>query len=133
MAGLVSNRVRISVPVSGEEVVLICRRPTSAEMSDFLSKRFTAKGRKVHSHLYEAREELMAKILVDAENAEYETQQGERKPLNAQTVLSDEEKAYWSGILGKKVNGWFDLIPLSWLSSAAMAFEDPQPDDEEKN
>jgi hypothetical protein len=132
MPGVISNRVRIPVPVGGEEVILICRRPTAAETSGFLSRRFTQHGRKVKSKLYEAREELMAQILVDAENAEYETKNGERKPLNAQTVLSDEDKAYWSGILGKTVFNWFDLIPLSWLSSAAMTFEDSAPDGEEE-
>jgi hypothetical protein len=130
MAGLISNRVRIPIQVGGEDVVLICRRPTSAELNAFLSSRFMAHGRKVKSKLYDAREELMYKVLVDAENAEYETKAGERRPLHAQTVISDEDKAYWSGILGKQVSTWVDLIPLSWLSSGAMAFEDAQPEEE---
>lgn len=133
MAGLVSMRVRISVPVGEENVVLICRRPTAAELNAFLKERFEARGKKVRSHLYEAREELMRKVLVDAENAEYERKDGATAPLNSKTVLSDEDKAHWSSILGRKVETWIDLVPLSWLSSAAMHFEDAAPEGEEKN
>ncbi len=131
MPGLVSTKVRISVPIGNESVVLICRRPTAAELNAFLQRRFEAKGKKVKSHLYDAREELMYRILVDAENAEYEHKDGTTAPLNARTVLSEDDKAHWSSVLGKQVNTWIDLVPLSWLSSAAMHFEDPSPEDEE--
>jgi hypothetical protein len=130
MAVTISSRVRIPVPVGEETVVFICRQPSSAELSEFLGRRFTAKGRRVKSNLYDAREELMRKVLIDIEGAEFETKAGERKPLNAGAVLSDEDKGYWSDILGKPVTAWVHLIPLSWLSSAAMHFEDPAPEEE---
>ena len=133
MAGLIANKIRIPITAGGEEVILVCRRPTAVETSTFLSQRFTAQGRKVKSNLYAAREELMRKVLVDVENAQYETKAQELKPLTAQAVLSDEDKAYWSGILGKPVASWIDLIPLSWLSSGAMYFEDSAPEDAEGN
>jgi hypothetical protein len=131
MAAAIQTKVRISVPVGSETVVFVCRRPSAPELNAFLKQRFEAKGKKVKSHLYEAREELMYRILVDAENAEYEKKDGTMAPLNARTVLSDEDKAHWSSILGKTVSTWIDLIPLSWLSSAAMKFEDPEADEEE--
>jgi hypothetical protein len=130
MPVVVSQQIRITVPVGGETVTLICRRPSTSELNAFLKARFEAKGRKVKSHLYDAREELMYKILRDAQNAQYETASGETKDLNAQTVLTDEDKPHWSSILGKKVESWIDLVPLSWLSSAAMHFEDAQPEEE---
>jgi hypothetical protein len=131
MPAVISNRVRIPVPVGDDTVVFICRRPTAAEQSEFLSARFQAKGRKVKSHLYDARQDLIYKVLVDMEGAEYETKAGERQPLNARTLLSDEDKGYWAGILGEQVTSWVDLIPVSWLSSAAMFFEDPAPEEAE--
>ncbi len=125
MAVSITSKIRILVPVGDENVVLICRKPTAAEHSAFLKGRYEQKGRKVRDQSYDAREELMYKILVDAENAEYETAAGETKPLNSRTVLSDEDKSHWSRVLGKTVNSWIDLMPISWLSTAAMSFEEP--------
>jgi cytosine/adenosine deaminase-related metal-dependent hydrolase len=136
MAKAFATKIRIPIPVGDETVVMICRKPSTEELTKFLSQRFQAKGRKVQTHLYEAREELIDKVLVDVENAEYETPGGESRPLTAATVLTDEEKTFCAGVLGRKVESWKDLIPLSWKSSAAMHFEDPQPDSEgeaEKN
>ncbi|MFB3828960.1 MAG: hypothetical protein ACE15B_19495 [Bryobacteraceae bacterium] len=123
--------VRVKIPVGSEDVVLICRKPNAGELSQFLNARFVRKGRKIESRLIEARGEFIDRILVDAENVEYETAAGERKPLNRNTQLSEEDKAYAGGILGVKVESWKDLIALNWKSSAAMHFEDAAPEDEE--
>jgi hypothetical protein len=131
VSAVIGSTIAINIPVGDETVVLVCRRPTTQEQSKFLKDRFEAKGRKVKSHLYETRVALIDKILLDVKNAEYETASGERKPLNNGTSLADEDKRHWSGILGTTVETWRDLIPPSWKSSAAMRFEDPQPEDDE--
>ena len=115
---------RIAIDVNGDTVVFICRVPSATELSKFLNSRFETKRNKVKSCVYEAREEFINKIATDIENATYAGADGEEKPLNAQTVLSDQDKTYWSGILGVPVQTWKDLIPLSWKSSAAQRFED---------
>jgi hypothetical protein len=130
MSAVISSTIRIDVPVGDETVTFICRRPTAQEQSKFLTNRFEAKGRKVKSHLYEARAALIDKVLIDVKNAEYETAAGERRPLNKETQLTEEDKRHWSGIFGTAVESWKDLIPMSWKSSAAMHFEDPQPEGE---
>ncbi|HEX4135920.1 MAG TPA: hypothetical protein VHY84_14995 [Bryobacteraceae bacterium] len=115
---------RIAVDVSGETVVFVCRVPSAAELSKFLNARFETKRNKVKSHVYEARQEFIDKIAIDIENATYVGADGVEKPLNARTVLEDQDKTYWSGIQGEPVQSWKDLIPLSWKSSAAQQFED---------
>lgn len=130
MSVAIRRTVEIEVLVGGETVTLVCRQPTAQQLSGFLNARFEAKGRKVKSHLYSARTGLIDQVLVDIKNATYENAQGELKTLNASTVLSEGDVAYWSGILGSKVESWKDLIPMSWKSSAAMRFEDPQPEDD---
>lgn len=128
----ISRVVKVKVPVEGgETVTLVCRRPTSQELSGFLNARFDTRGKKVKSKLYEARTALINKILVNVEDANFEKADGGCAMLNAQTVLSEEDQAHWSGLLGTPVTGWKDLIPVSWMSSAAMAFEDPAPEDED--
>jgi hypothetical protein len=131
VSAVIGSTIAINIPVGDETVVLVCRRPTTQEQSQFLKDRFEAKGRKVKSHLYETRVALIDKILLDVKNAEYVTASGEKKPLNSATVLTDEDKRHWSGILGMAVETWKDLIPQSWQSSAAMRFEDTQPEDDE--
>lgn len=128
MAKAFATKIRIPIPVGDETVVMICRRPSAEELNRFLSARFQAKGRKVQTHLYEAREALIDKVLIDVENADYEAPNGEFRPLNARTELTAEERTFCSGILGRQVQTWKDLIPLSWKSSAAMHFEDPAPE-----
>ncbi|MGE5487570.1 MAG: hypothetical protein ACM3ZB_07090 [bacterium] len=128
MAKAFATKIRIPIPVGDETVIMICRRPTAEELNKFLSARFRASGRKVQTHLYEAREELIDKVLIDVENAEYEGPDGKLRPLSARTELTEEEKTFCSGVLGKPVKTWKDLIPLSWKSSAAMHFEDPAPE-----
>lgn len=127
---LITSNVSIKVPVGGETVTFVCRRPSAQVMSAFLKNRFETKGKRVKSNLYEARATLIDKILFDIEGAEYESADGQSVPLNRNTVLTDADKQKWQGILGIPVNDWKDLIPLSWKSSAAMSFEDAQPDDE---
>ncbi len=132
MSVAIRRNIEISIDVSGDKVIIVCRRPTPQEQSAFLNARFEAKGRKVRSHLYEAREALIDKIMVDVRNATYETAAGELKPLNSQTVLAQQDQDHWSSILGVQVQNWKDLIPVSWKSSAAMHFEDPHPEDDEE-
>ena len=131
----IGSTVSIRIPVGDETVTFICRRPSASEHSKFLRDRFEAKGRKMQNHLYEAREALIDKILVDVQGAEFETAEGIGVALNNKTTLNDADVAKWSGLLGVQVTSWKDLIPASWKSSAAMRFEDAQPDDEadEKN
>ena len=133
MSAFVGSTININIPVGDETVVLVCRRPTAQEQSTFLKDRFEAKGRKVKSHLYESRAALIDKILIDVRNAEFETAAGERFTLNKDTALSESDRHWWSNLLGVTVTCWKDLIPVSWKSSAAMRFEDAQPEDEEKN
>lgn len=127
----IGGTVSIKIPVGDETVTFICRRPTAAEQSRFLKDRFEAKGRKMQNHLYEARAELMDKILQDVVGAQFEGADRKPQTFNKDTVLGETDRAHWSGILGIKVEGWKDLIPASWKSSAAMRFEDAQPDGEE--
>lgn len=126
----ISGVVRVKVQVGSDTVVLVCRRPTAPEQSAFLGARFKTKGRKVKSELYEAREAFIDKILIDAEGAEFASGTGVR-PLNASTDLSAEDRQQWTRIMGKPVDRWQDLIPVSWKSSAAMTFEDPAQDEGE--
>jgi hypothetical protein len=120
------TRVRVAVDVGGEDVVFICRTPTAKETSAFLNNRFVTKRNKVTSHLYDARANFMDAIVVDVENAQFRNAAGEVLPLNAQTVLTDDDKRQCGAVLGVQVESWKDLIPLSWKSSAAMKFEDSQ-------
>jgi hypothetical protein len=120
------TRVRVAVDVGGEDVVFICRTPTARETSVFLNNRFVTKRNKVTSHLYEARAEFISAIVVDVENAQFRNAAGEVLPLNAQTVLTDDDKRQCGAVLGVQIETWKDLIPLSWKSSAAMKFEDSQ-------
>ena len=135
MASAISSNVRVRIAIAGGQfVTIICRRPTAQAVSKFLDARFENKRNKIQSRLYAARTEFVRSIMVDIENAEYECPPGSETllPLTAKTVLSDEEKAHWSGIVGEPVHGWKELIPIQWLSQAAQKFEDGQiPDDEE--
>jgi hypothetical protein len=126
---------RIPIDVNGETVVFVCRVPSAAELSKFLNGRFATVRNKVNSRVYEAREEFINKIAVDVENATYAGADGIEKPLSAATALSDEDKTFWSGMFGQRVESWKDLIPLSWKSSAAQRFEDSAnvADEETKN
>ena len=123
---------RIAIDVNGETVVFICRTPSTPELSQFLNSRFATKRNKVESRVYEARAAFMDKISVDIENATYAAADGQEKPLSVKTDLSADDKTYWSGILGTRVETWKDLVPLTWKSSAAMKFEDSSaaPEDE---
>lgn len=121
--------IRITVPVPGDEVVFVCRRPSAKEISKFLTSRNRTHRNKVTSRLYEAREEFARSIILDVENVSFRTASGEVKPLNAQTTLSAEDKEHWSKVLDVKVESWLDLISISWFSSVAMFFEDTLPDD----
>jgi hypothetical protein len=125
-----SATVSVTVPVGDDKVVMVCRRPTAAELSRFLGDRFESKGKKVKSRLYEARTALVDKILVDARGASFQDAAGETRVLDASTTLNDDDKRMWAGIMGKPVETWKDLIPESWKSSVAMTFEDAQPDEE---
>jgi hypothetical protein len=129
MISTLSSNIRIPIPVGDEEVVLICRKPTTEEMNNFLSSRFVAKGRKVQQNFVEERVKLIDKILVNIENVGYENAQGEMVPLTAQTQLSDEDKAHAAALLGCKVGSWKDLINVNWKCAAAMRFEEPQTED----
>jgi len=122
--------IRIRVIVGDETVVLVCRQPTGAEVSKFLSERFTQKGRKITNHHGEARVAFINRILIDVENATYENADGQMLPLNAQTSLTEGDLAYASRILDIPVRDWKDLVNASWKATAAMTFEESQVEDE---
>ncbi len=126
----ISSRLTVKIDVAGESVTFHCRRPTGAEISAFLSKRFITKRNRVESRLYEARAEFADSIILDVENAQFENAAGEILPLNAQTALTDDDKRHWSGILGAPVGSWKDLIPLNWKVGVAIYFEDAPGDGE---
>jgi hypothetical protein len=126
----IANRIRIKIDVAGETVTFICRRPAGRMISEFLTKRFVTRRNKVESRLYEARGEFADSIILDVENAQYERADGTMAALNAETVLTDQDKQYWTGILGSPVQTWKDLIPLNWKVGVAMYFEDAQGDGE---
>jgi hypothetical protein len=131
----VATTRRVAIDVNGEIVVFVCRTPSAPELSQFLNGRFETKRNKVNSRVYEAREAFINKILIDVENATYSGADGAEQPLSAATSLSDQDQAYWSGIMGTQVKTWKDLIPMSWKSSAAQRFEDSAnvADEETKN
>ncbi len=134
MAVQIKTTRRVAIDVAGETVVFICRIPSAQELSKFLNGRFTQKRNKVESRVYEARAEFIDKILVDVEGAEFEGADKTIRPLNAQTVLTEDDKVMWRGIMGTPVETWKDLIQLSWKSSAALRFEDSSNEgDDEKN
>lgn len=131
MALALTTKLRIPISVGGETVTMICRQPTAKEVSNFLAQRFETKRNKIKSRLYEARPEFARKILIDVENAQYETSNGEIKQLTAQTVLTEDDTRHATALLGRPVETWLDLIPDSWFSAVAMRFEDAAPEDED--
>ena len=124
---------RITIPVGDEQVILILREPTSKERSDFLTARFQVQGRKVKSHVSEARARFIRPLLLEIENAEYENADGVFVPLNSKVTLSETDKSSVGLVLGAPVNDWRDLVNVTWLSSAAMAYEDAAPETEGGN
>jgi len=128
---LQKKHIRVVVEAGGEDVIFICRQPSAAERSKFLSSRFVTKRNKMVSRLYEARAEFVDQILLDVENIQYCASNGEIRQLNAQAELSDADKAEYSTVHGVEVRGWRDMIPLNWKSSVAMYFEDQQSQGEE--
>jgi hypothetical protein len=126
----IKANVEVNIDVQGETVCLVCRHPSAAELSGLLRGRYQAKGRKVKDRLYETRRDFIDRILIDCRNATFANAKHESVALDASTVLTDEDKTLWSGILGERVEIWKDLIPLNWKSSAAMTFEDQMPSDE---
>ncbi len=125
-----AEMIRIAIPVGDEQIILIVRQPKAKEQSTFLNARFTNKGKKVESHLYEARIAFTRSILLDVENASYLNRAGQELPLNKATVLSDDEKLHASKTLGISVDSWVDLVSPTWLAGGAMYFEDAAPEDE---
>ena len=119
---------RITIPVGDESVVIIVREPSSKERSDFLTSRFEMQGRKLKNLQTQARGRFIRPLLMDIENATYEDVAGNAQPLNKNTTLAEADKTYIETVLGIPVNDWRDLVNASWLSSAAMAFEDPAPE-----
>ena len=119
---------KIRIPVGEESVTVIVREPSSKERSDFLTSRFQMEGRKVKNQMTESRARFIRPLLLDLDNATYETADGTEKPLNKTTTLTDEDKTFMEGVLGMPVRDWRDLVNISWLSSAAMAFEDAAPE-----
>ena len=119
---------RITIPVGDESVVIIVREPSSKERSDFLTSRFEMQGRKLKNLQTQARGRFIRPLLMDIENATYEDAAGNAQPLNKNTTLAEADKTYIETVLGIPVNDWRDLVNASWLSSAAMAFEDPAPE-----
>jgi hypothetical protein len=132
MIATFTRQIRIPIEVGGEQVVLICRKPTADEVNQFLSSRFVAKGRKVEQRFVQERVKLVDRILIGVENAGYENAQGNLVPLTAETELSDADRAYASETLGFQVKSWKDLVSVNWKCAAAMQFEEPQSDPEEK-
>jgi hypothetical protein len=130
MPEVVSNNIRITVPIGNEDVVFICRRPTTKEISKFLSSRYVQKRNKVETRLYEAREAFVNSILVDVENVTFRNAANESLPLNAATILTEADRASWAMQLDVKPSEltWKDLVPLNWKSGVAMYFEDTQAD-----
>ena len=119
---------RITIPVGDDSVVIIVREPSSKERSDFLTARFEMQGRKVKNHQAQARARFIRPLLMDVENATYEDAAGNAQPLNKNTTLAEVDKTSIEAVLGVPINDWRDLLNVSWLSSAAMAFEDPAPE-----
>ncbi len=119
---------KIRIPVGEESVTVIVREPSSKERSDFLTSRFQMEGRKVKNQMTESRARFIRPLLLDLDNATYETADGAEKPLNKTTTLTEEDKTFMEGVLGIPVKDWRDLVNVSWLSSAAMAFEDAAPE-----
>lgn len=133
MALALASKLRIPIAVGGETVIMICRQPTAKEVSTFLAQRFETKRNKVHSRLYEARPVFARKIVLDAENAEYESASGAILPLNARNAIPEEDRRHAAALLGRAVDSWLDLIPDSWLSAVAMRFEDAAADDDDED
>ena len=120
----ISSTRRISIDVGDETVTFVCRPPSGADISTFLSARFKTKRNKVESFVYPARAAFFDRIVINAENATYEAADSTQQTLDAGTMLTDADKTKWGVLLGIQISGWKDLIPLSWKSSLAQRFED---------
>lgn len=129
---LISPHKTIRIDVGeGEPVELIVRRPNAAEHSAFLKSRLKERRNKVKTEVFEARQAFLDKILVDCRGVKIEDADGESIDLNAKTEITPGLRELYG--LGDK-DGWRDLIPVNWKSTAAMHFEESeQVEDEEKN
>lgn len=135
MPEIVSNNIRIRVPVGDDEVVFICRRPSTKEISKFLSSRYVQKRNKVETRLYEAREAFVNSILLDVENVTFKSAAGESIALNSQTTLMESDRQSYAEQLGVPPSAvtWKDLIPVNWKSGVAMIWEDTQAESDSGN
>jgi hypothetical protein len=116
--------ISVRVPVGDEEVVLVLRRPSAAEVSRFHNNRFKQHGRRFDNVQGTARIEFIDSILLDVENATYTNAEGVELALNAKVDLEEADRRYAASILGAPVDSWKQLVNPTWKISAAMQFEE---------
>jgi hypothetical protein len=132
MVSTVSSIRRVRIELN-EAVVLVIRQPTAAEVSRLSTSRTKTKGTRVEFDAFSARVAFAKPLLVDVENASYETAAGEQAPLGKSTNLSEADRAHLSSLLGERVERWQDVVPPAWLESVGMIFEPKMPEDGGKN
>ncbi len=106
------KRITIDLGLGAENPVLIVRRPTPQEHAEFLDARFE---RRDAIALAGARVEFIKAILTGCEHVEIET------APDAWVALTPD------------LPNWKDQVPVHWLTSAAIEFEERERKDHEKN
>ena len=121
---ILTGNVRVKVEVGDEVVTFVVRRPTAAEQSSFLSKRFVQGDNGLKNNAQAVRVELVDKILVDVHGLEYENAEGAVVPLNASSTFSEADRRLLEAQTGIAVRDYRDLIPMNLKCSVATYFEE---------
>ena len=114
--GIIANppEKRVSITVGDSRVVMVYRSPTTKELTKFLNKRFSHRGRKIKDESMEARIEFSKLLLKDIEAY---GPSGDRDQVSYLDGQGKEQ------ILSPTVEGWLEYVNVTWHIAGAIEFE----------
>lgn len=130
------NPDQARVTVSRDGAVIIMRAPTDPELNAMKKNRIGYKMERGKTFSLDdkglvACVKLARATILDAEGFEY-AYNGENKPLNKDTVFTDDEVAFLSQQLDRKITVWHDVIRDVYMERAGKWWEDELAANEEE-
>lgn len=119
-----ANDIRFPYTINGETYHVTLRRPTAVELDTFFKNRFRQQGKRFENQYSAAARALVRKVLLDIEGLQFRDAEGQVRPLNKDTGLTEADCAKYAACLGQPVHDWRDLVPVQWQIQWAGKFEE---------
>jgi hypothetical protein len=114
------NELRIRDNISGSEIVLYYRMPTTAERAAYANESFRRKGNRIEARMVETRQKHGKLILAGVREGDFEVKLGDRYQSIASDPSSENYAADWKELVAAHAGDLLELLAAHAFDGSAQ-------------